>query len=55
MQTVLGTLIVFALVMFAMAAGVMLTGRRLKGSCGGPGANCPCTETERQTCPRRPR
>lgn len=55
MQIFLGTLIVFGLAMLAMAAGVMLSGRALKGSCGGTGTDCPCTEEERRTCARRAR
>jgi hypothetical protein len=50
METFLGTLLVFALVMLAMAAGVMLTGRSLKGSCGGVGNACPCSDEERRAC-----
>ena len=50
METFLGTLLVFGLAMLAMAAGVMLSGRRLKGSCGGVGTGCPCTHEERQAC-----
>ena len=46
MGTFFGTLLVFALMMFAMAAGVMLSGRSLKGSCGGTGDGCPCTDHE---------
>jgi hypothetical protein len=53
MQILVGTLIVFALAMLGMAAGVMLSGRALKGSCGGTGAGCPCTDEERRTCARR--
>ena len=53
METFFGTLLVFAIVMVAMAAGVMLSGRRLKGSCGGTGTGCPCTDEERQACAAR--
>ena len=38
------TLFFFALMMFLMAVGVMISGRRLKGSCGGVGGECPCDE-----------
>ena len=38
------TLGIFAFMMFAMAIGVILSGRTLKGSCGGVGGNCPCDE-----------
>ena len=33
---------VIALVMAGMAVGVAVTGRRLKGSCGGVGGDCAC-------------
>ena len=42
MMTVLLSFILIALIMLAMAIGVMVSGRRLRGSCGGPGANCHC-------------
>ena len=44
-----GTVGVF-LAMLAMAAGVLLSGRSLKGSCGGVGTGCPCSDEERQAC-----
>lgn len=38
-------LVVVALVMIAMAVGVMLSGKSLKGSCGGVGSgHCPCDD-----------
>jgi hypothetical protein len=40
MQTLLLTFAVFAVVVLVMAVGVMVTGRSLRGSCGGP--NCVC-------------
>ncbi|MCH2170567.1 hypothetical protein MK489_07265 [Myxococcota bacterium] len=55
MQTLIGTVVVVAAVMAAMAVGVMWHGRPLKGSCGGPNQSCPCTETERQSCAKRAR
>ena len=39
------TLVFFALIMFLMALGVMISGRRLKGSCGGVGGECPCEDS----------
>lgn len=43
MMTLLVTLSVVALVMGAMAIGVMISGKRLKGSCGGEGGpDCAC-------------
>jgi hypothetical protein len=50
MQTLLATFLFFAAVMAAMAIGVMIHGRRLKGSCGGPGEDCPCDEAAQQEC-----
>lgn len=54
MQTFVATLVFFGLVMFAMAIGVLFSGRSLKGSCGGTGANCSCSDGEREACSRRP-
>jgi hypothetical protein len=54
MQTLLATFVLLALVMFAMALGVMLTGRRLQGSCGGtPGKACACGPRKREACEAR--
>ena len=50
MTTLIATLLVFALLMTAMAVGVMFQGRALKGSCGGIGTGCPCTDEERRAC-----
>ncbi|MFO0691022.1 MAG: hypothetical protein U0900_20155 [Myxococcota bacterium] len=47
MQTILATIVVLGLVMAAMAIGVMVSGRRLKGSCG---RECPCSEEKRRDC-----
>lgn len=52
MPTFIATLVVIGLAMLAMAVGVMITGRALKGSCGGTGAGCPCTPAEREECRR---
>ncbi len=55
MIVVLVTVIAFAIVMLAMAVGVMVSGRCLRGSCGGPdivgadGESLLCA-----TCPNRP-
>lgn len=40
MQTLLLTFAVFVVVVLAMAVGVVLTGRSLRGSCGGPDCVC---------------
>lgn len=50
METFIAALAVFALVMLAMALGVMVSGRRLRGSCGGVGEACRCDEAARATC-----
>ncbi len=51
MLTFLGTLVVFGVVIAAMAIGVMFTGRRLSGSCGGTGGGaCVCSEEKRKAC-----
>jgi hypothetical protein len=39
-QTLLLTFAVFAVVVLAMSVGVALTGRSLRGSCGGPDCVC---------------
>lgn len=53
----LATLAVFAVAMLAMALGVMLTGRRLQGSCGGiANGSCVCKEQGieiPEDCPRK--
>ena len=36
-----------------MSIGVMLTGRRLKGSCGGTGEDCSCDEEAQRSCALR--
>ena len=40
MQTLILTFVVFLLAVLAMVAGVLVTGRSLKGSCGGPSCKC---------------
>lgn len=50
MATLVATLLIFGLLMAAMAVGVMFQGKALKGSCGGVGTGCPCTEQEKQAC-----
>ena len=50
METFLAALIVFGLVMFAMAIGVLFSGRRLRGSCGGVGDDCTCSVVARARC-----
>jgi hypothetical protein len=50
METFLAALVVFALAMFAMAIGLLLSGRRLRGSCGGVGDSCRCSAPARARC-----
>lgn len=51
MQTLIATLVVFVAVMAAMAIGVIFSGRRLSGSCGGvPGKDCTCSDADRKAC-----
>ena len=50
METFLAALVVIALTMFAMAIGVLLSGRRLRGSCGGVGDSCRCSTARRARC-----
>jgi len=40
-----------ALLMGGMAIGVIVSDRRLAGSCGGAGADCLCEKRERGECP----
>ena len=40
METMILTAVAFLLAVLAMAIGVMVTGRSLKGSCGGPSCKC---------------
>jgi len=51
LQTLLPTLILFLLTVLAMSLGVILTGRSLRGSCGGdPNKSCGCSTEKRQAC-----
>jgi len=56
MQTLFFTFAVVALLMLAMSVGVIMTGRRLRGSCGGVGSDCACEKEgipRAQDCPLR--
>ena len=53
MDTFFATLLIFAGVMAAMSIGVAVTGRRLRGSCGGTGKDCECDEEARRACALR--
>lgn len=54
MATILLTIGVLGAVMFGMAVGAIFAGKRLKGSCGGVGGSCGCTDGQRQTCATKP-
>ncbi len=56
METFVLSVVFFALAMLAMAVGVILGGRRLRGSCGMSGGEaCACSLAERMACIRRGR
>ncbi|HSN53343.1 MAG TPA: hypothetical protein VLT32_01670 [Candidatus Sulfomarinibacteraceae bacterium] len=40
MSTLILTFAVFLIAVLAMVAGVLITGRSLRGSCGGPSCTC---------------
>ena len=50
MATFLATLVIFATAAAAMAVGILLQGRRLRGSCGGSGLECTCTVLAARSC-----
>ncbi len=50
MQTFFATTIIFLLVAAAMAVGVIFSNRSLRGSCGGTGTDCSCSETKQREC-----
>ena len=50
MQTFIATAVFFFIIAFAMAVGVIFSNRSLRGSCGGPGTSCECSETKQREC-----
>jgi len=50
METLLLTFVVFLVAVLAMVAGVLITGRSLKGSCGGPSCTCVAEGEDVQSC-----
>ena len=52
METILATIALMGILMLSMAVGVIFSGRRLKGSCGGVGGrDCLCEEqNDPQAC-----
>ena len=53
MLTIFYTMLAFLAVILLMSIGVMVHGRRLKGSCGGVGGVCACKSTGAITCDTR--
>ena len=53
MATLLATIAIFGIVVAAMAVGVAVQGRRLRGSCGGTGQDCSCSSVTARSCPTR--
>ena len=50
LQTLIATAALFGLVMAGMAVGVIFSNRSVKGSCGGTGEGCSCSEAKRRRC-----
>lgn len=50
MYVILLTIGVFALAMTGLSLGVLLSNRRLRGSCGGSGEDCVCEIEKRRAC-----
>lgn len=53
MATFLATLVVMGFVVLAMSLGVLVQGKRLKGSCGGADKDCTCSALEARRCKLR--
>ena len=50
MQTFVATALIFGIAMTAMAIGVIFSDRTLKGSCGGTGLDCTCSDEAKREC-----
>jgi hypothetical protein len=50
MQTFIATALIFGIAMAAMAIGVIFSNRTLKGSCGGTGLDCTCSDEAKREC-----
>jgi hypothetical protein len=50
MQTFIATALIFGIAMTAMAVGVIFSNRTLKGSCGGTGLDCTCSDEAKREC-----
>lgn len=53
MATFVATLAVFGIAVLAMAVGVLVQGKRLRGSCGGSGKACTCSPIAARQCSLR--
>ncbi len=53
MDTLLATVLAVGAIMAAMSIGVMVSGRPLRGSCGGTGEDCSCDAVARRDCALR--
>jgi len=50
MQTLLLTFAIFTIAVLLMTAGVLISGRSLKGSCGGPSCKCNTEDNDPGSC-----
>ena len=50
METLILTFVLFAAAVLVMTAGVLISGRSLKGSCGGPSCKCTTEGKEIGSC-----
>jgi hypothetical protein len=50
MITFLATFVIVLLTIIGLALGVMLQGKRLRGSCGLTGDDCTCTAIQARLC-----
>ncbi len=57
MTTIILSFAIFALAILGLASGLLLSGRRIQGSCGGlnqvPGVDSDCGGVCRRPCPKR--
>ena len=53
MATFFAALVVFGAVVLAMAVGVLVQGKRLRGSCGATGKDCQCSPLAARDCKLR--
>jgi hypothetical protein len=53
MQTFIAALAVFGIAVVVMSLGVIVQGKRLRGSCGGTGENCHCSSVGAYSCDTR--